>query len=218
MLRACPSLGSIRDYLGTPHHALTYAKKARIEAVHSSFKTNGYGSFFYAFVRALKPKTCLELGVYQGFSMLSVAAALRDNGEGMIEGVDLFEDYPYRHAKFADVKRHIHACDLGDWTKITKEDATAAHKGFGDLDYLHVDLSNDGETFQFVFEKWAPKVRRAIILEGGADERDRVDWMVKYRKAPISPVIDEIRNSCPDWNICVLAPFPSVTVAMRSCM
>ena len=41
------------------------------------------------------------VGVLQGFSLLTLASAVRDNGKGWIEGFDLFEAYPYHHEQSA---------------------------------------------------------------------------------------------------------------------
>lgn len=41
------------------------------------------------------------VGVLQGFSLLTLASVVRDNGKGWIEGLDLFEAYPYNHEQSA---------------------------------------------------------------------------------------------------------------------
>ena len=86
----------------------------------------------------------------------------------------------------------------------------------GPVDYLHVDISNDGDVFRRTFATWGPRVRRVILLEGGSSQRDRVEWMVRYGKPPIVPAIDDIRRAHPEWSIAVLEPYPSLTVAVRS--
>lgn len=216
LLDRCKTLEGLRDYLPFELKRPSYEGQERIEAVHSSYKDHGYGHFFYALARAIRPRRCVELGVLQGFSLLPVAAALRDNCAGSIRGTDLFEDYPYRHARHADVENHIRACGLANWSGVTRADALFAHDRHEDIDYLHVDLSNDGDTFRLVFRNWAGKVRRAILIEGGSADRDQVEWMVKYGRSPIVPAIDELRRAYPDWTIVVLAPYPSLTVAVRS--
>ena len=216
LLERCKALEALRDYLPPDLNRTSYTGQERVEAVHSVYKDHGYGHFFYALARAIRPRCCVELGVLQGFSLLAVAAALRDNGAGSIRGIDLFEDYPYRHAQQADVENHIRACGLENWSGITSANALLAHDRHKDLDYLHVDLSNDGDTYRFVFRHWAGKVRQAILMEGGSADRDQVEWMVKHGKSPIVPAIDEIRRAHPEWTIVVLAPYPSLTVAVRS--
>jgi len=182
--------------------------------IMSSYKDHGYEHFFYALVRVLRPVLCVELGVLQGFSLLAVAAALRDNGNGMIHGFDLFEDYPYRHEKYANVLERIEASGLYTWAAIHRADAFQVHERFDTVDYLHVDLSNDGNTYRTIFEQWAGKVKKVILLEGGSADRDRVEWMTKYKKPPIAEAIHEVRDAYPSWDIIVLDPFPSLTVAL----
>ena len=58
----------------------------------SSYVDNNYKFLFYSFVKILKPRKCVELGVLNGYSLFSMAMALRDNGFGKITGCDLFED------------------------------------------------------------------------------------------------------------------------------
>jgi len=189
--------------------------RAAIERLASAYQDHCYGQLFYALARALRPSSCVELGVYRGFSLLATAAALRDNGGGSIEGFDLFDEYPYRHETFANASRNLRDCGLAAHARIHKADALEVHKRFAAVDWLHVDLSNDGDTYRRIFAEWAPKVRRVMLLEGGSPERDRVQWMTQFGKAPIVPALAEIERGHPQWKLAVLAPFPSVTVALR---
>lgn len=208
-------LGPLPKFLPQSPGLSSYDGQEHIESVHSTYKDHGYGNFFYALTRVLKPRQCVELGVLGGFSLLSVAAALRDNGMGRIHGVDLFENYPHRNALYSRVQDHVRTCGLEKWSLIESAEAASAHAQHTDVDMLHVDLSNDGDTYRSTFGQWSGKVRQAILLEGGSVERDSVEWMKEYRKPPIAPAIEEIRLAYPEWTILVLTPFPSVTVALR---
>jgi predicted O-methyltransferase YrrM len=97
LIEACPHLDPMRSHLPADLVEESFDGQSRIATLQSSYKDHGYGVFLYALARALRPSSCVELGVYQGLSLLSVASALRDNGHGTIVGFDLFEDYPYRH-------------------------------------------------------------------------------------------------------------------------
>ena len=44
-----------------------------------------------------------------------------------------------------------------------------------------------------------------MILEGGSEERDNINWMIKYNKTKIQPIIK--KN-----NIKVIGSFPSITL------
>jgi hypothetical protein len=216
LVRNCARLSPLEDFIRQNARDPGFAGQSDIEsAAWSSYKDHGYGDFFYALTRVLQPRRCVELGVLQGFSLLNVAAGLRDNGGGRIEGFDLFEEYPYRHETYANVVARIDAAQLGPYASVHQRDARNVNEQVDAVDYLHVDLSNDGETFRWVFDRWAHKVRQAIVLEGGSAARDQVGWMLTYARAPIAPAVAGIRAERPEWLITVLEPFPSMTVAIR---
>lgn len=214
-LRDCALFREASGYFG--EHAATpvFGGQERIDCLRSSYKDHCYGRLLYAIVRGLRPTRCVELGVLQGYSLLTAASALRVNGGGTIAGFDLFEGYVYRHVGYDEVLSRIESLGLAPWATATRCDAWSVGERFESVDYLHVDLSNDGDTYRRVFRQWAHKVTKVMLLEGGAPERDRVEWMTKYGKAPIGPALDEIRASYPEWRIHVLRPFPSLTVALR---
>jgi hypothetical protein len=209
LMRGFPWLAGVRSHLSSE-----YEGRAQIYDVQSSYKDHVYDQFFYALIRTLKPATCIELGVFQGFSLLACAAALRDNDFGRVEGVDLFEAYPHRRECMANVRRRIESTGLERWAGVVAADALGRHEG-READYLHVDLSNDGDIYRHVFAHWAARVKGVIVLEGGSAARDRVEWMVAHGRAPIVPCIKEIREAYPEWSIAVLEPYPSITVATR---
>jgi len=90
-----------------------------------------------------------------------------------------------------------------------RAEAFQVHEMFDTVDYLHVDISNNGDTYCKIFEQWESKVTKVIVLEGGSAGRDRIEWMIKYGKPPICEALVEIRMQWPGWNIFVLDPFPS---------
>jgi Methyltransferase domain len=205
----------MRPYLPARLDAQSFAGDAGIAALQSSYKDHGYGHLLYALARVMKPATCVELGVFQGFSLLSVAAALRDNARGHIDGFDLFGDYPYRHVPASVTQANVDAAGLNGRAHVHAADAFEVHERFDAVDWLHVDISNDGDSCRRLFEQWAPKVAQAMIFEGGAPERDEVEWMRAYGKPPLAPAIDVLRRSHPEWKFAVLSPYPSMTIALR---
>lgn len=209
LLARCPAL--------RPMHACVRSEAAAAAdaGIQSSYRDHGYGAFFYALVRCLQPRRCIELGVLHGFSLIAAARALRANGAGYIDGFDLFEDYPYAHAPHSAVVERIRAAGLQDWARVHRADADHVSRGTGGVDYLHVDLSNDGDRFRRTFERWQGVVAQAIVLEGGSEARDKVDWMIRYRRPPIAIAVTELQRDYPDWTIAVLEPYPSLTVAVR---
>jgi hypothetical protein len=212
----CPRLDAMRSHLPVGLAGESFPGHSGIAQLHSSYKDHGYGVFLYALARTLRPLSCIELGVFQGLSLLSVAAALRDNGRGTIVGIDRFEDYPYRRESHDNARDNIMRCGLRAQAQVRRGDAFAAHEGVASVDWLHVDLSNDGDTVRRIFSQWEDKVSQLMLFEGGGPERDRVDWMLSYGKPPIAPVIEALRAEHPAWRFAVLAPYPSMTLAIRA--
>jgi hypothetical protein len=161
----------------------------------------------------LRPLIAVEIGILQGFSLLSVAAALRDNTAGHITGCDLFEAYPYRRADRDQVARQVTALGLQPWVTLVAGDAHEIHQRWDAVDYLHVDVSNTGDTYRRIFANWSTRVRQVIVLEGGSAERDMVAWMREFEKPPIVPAVHELQRAYPQWSFTVLRPFPSMTIA-----
>ena len=210
LIQRHPPLQAMRQYLDPP---ALFAGRREIQQLTSSYCARGYGSIFYALARVLQPRLAVEIGILQGFSLLTVAAALRDNGRGHITGCDLFEAYPYRHADRQQVLQHVADAALQPWVTLEAGDAHEMHERWDAVDYLHVDISNTGDTYRRVFSNWAGKVRQVIVLEGGSAERDRVEWMVRFDKPPIVPAVHELQHAYPEWSFTVLRPFPSMTIA-----
>ena len=212
LLRGHRALRPMRQYL-EPMAPIAFEGQREIDTLESSYAARGYGSLLYTLARVLRPFQAVELGVFQGFSLLSVAAALRDNGAGQITGYDLFEAYPYRHANRHQLSRQVAALGLESWVTLNAGDAYEMHERWDAVDYLHVDVSNTGDTYRRIFTHWSTRVRQVIVLEGGSPERDHVRWMLDYHKPPIVPAVHELRRAHPEWSFTVLRPFPSVTIA-----
>lgn len=208
-----PELHALSGYLSSTATSVIFEGQSEINALQSSYAVRGYGSLLYALIRVLKPLRAVEIGIFQGFSLLSAAAALRDNGVGQIAGYDLFDAYPYRHAGKDQVSRQIVASGLERWVTLDKCDEADVHEQWQTADYLHVDVSNTGDTYRRVFAQWSRKVRQVILLEGGSSDRDNVDWMRQYDKPAIAPAVAELTRAYPGWSFTVLQPFPSLTIA-----
>jgi len=212
LLADCPELRPMEAWLHGAHDDGALQAPASIP---SSYRDHGYGAFFYALVRCLKPRRCIELGVLRGFSLLAVARALHDNGAGRIDGYDLFEDYPYTREPYAAVVERIRLAGLQDRAGVHRSEAGAVAETVENIDYLHVDLSNDGDRFRQVFEHWSAKVAQVIVLEGGSAARDEVAWMLRHARPPIAAALAELRRGRGGWTFAVLEPYPSLTVAIR---
>jgi hypothetical protein len=214
VLESRPGLHAATSYLPDQMETKIFEEQSKIEYLRSSYKEHGYGYLFYALTKVLKPELCVEIGVLQGFSLLNVASALRENGSGMVHGFDLFEDYPYRHENYDDALGRMANFGLEGWYTLERSEATAVSDRFSKVDFLHVDISNNGDTFRQVFEQWAGKVEKVMMFEGGSASRDQVEWMIKYEKPSIVQALNEIRADYPEWDILVIDPYPSLTIAL----
>lgn len=197
-----------------------------LNGVESSYKVAGYGSLFYSLVRTHKPRLVVELGSYLGYSGLHMAAALRDNAplKSALYLIDLWDSYPYRHCSMADTKAHFAKNGLLDVphcsVNFLNADAAAACATFGDgeVDFLHIDISNDGAKMAEVVPLWEQKLscdaNALMVIEGGSAARDRIEWMTKYNKPPLrswlqSPWVTE------RFTWFTFEPFPSLTLLRR---
>jgi predicted O-methyltransferase YrrM len=166
----------------------------------SSYEKNNYAEVFYSIVTAWRPVNCVELGVLHGYSTLAIGEGLRAvsfppyNVRSHLSAYDLFEDYPFNHGKPREVQQKINEAGLQDFITLHKEDAWRVHERHADqsVALLHVDLSNTGETVRKIMPRWDPKLPQGgiILFEGGTEERDQVEWMIKNNAAPIKPELE----------------------------
>jgi predicted O-methyltransferase YrrM len=93
-----------------------------------------YGRFLYAMVRACGATRIVEFGTSMGISAIYLAAALRDNGGGLLIGTEL------EPAKVARARAHIDAAGLSDLVEIREGDARETLRFVdGPIDLLHID-------------------------------------------------------------------------------
>ena len=192
--------------------------------MRSSYAENNYGNVFRALILAHKPCTVVECGVLDGYSTFHIAHALRFNTKcfgihSKFIAYDLWENYNYKHGNFQEVASMLRqAMLLNDFVNIHYGNAFKVHNNFkdGTVDFLHMDISNDGEVVRKTLDVWEPKisVNGIIAFEGGSIERDKVEWMVKYVKEPMHPFIVNQINLA-KWGIQMLTAFPSMTLLFK---
>ena len=187
-----------------------------LHGIRSSYAANNFGWLFYALARIHRPQVCVELGVLDGYSLIRTATGLRSNEGGIIHGYDLWEDYPYKHADINDVQNRVDGLGLTDYAHLHTASAFHVPERWADdsVDWCHVDLSNDGKVVDWALSAWRSKLKDGglLLLEGGSEERDRVEWMVKYEKVPIMPALREWDDV---YEIVTFDPAPSLTVCKK---
>lgn len=139
-----------------------------------------------ATVFAIRPKVCVEIGVYAGRSLLPVALALKEIGGGVALGVDPWhpecsaEGYDKENAKWwREVANHKYAYDqLMDWRAQTKTAPIVQVIRFKSddfdpppcIDLLHIDGQHSEQARRDV-ARYASKVR-----VGGIVFMDDIGW------------------------------------------
>lgn len=187
------------------------------DQLDSSYKANGYGGLLYSLVMANRPRRAVEIGTLHSYSALHIGAALREIGRGHLDCYDLWETYPFRHSRMVDVQETIDKAGLHDWIKLHHCDAmhVAGQIESPSLDFVHVDISNDGDTYLWaanVFRRFLSDPSSLLVLEGGTADRDKVHWMTAGFHRPIRDVLPSLSN---EWNIIVLQGYPGMTIMGR---
>ena len=176
----------------------------------SSYNNNNlnYGDLLDCITYLINPKTIVEFGILNGFSLNCFNINIDSSCN--IYAYDIFDQFNGNHAdqailleKFSNFKNI--KIEFGDfYNKYTDIDDYT-------IDILHIDIANDGLIYEFVFENYINKLSKVgiIIMEGGSDERDNIDWMNKYNKKKIRPIINKYNKQ---YNIKTLGTIPSITI------
>lgn len=156
------------------------------KSIYSSYSKNGIGRTIYTVTMSIKPLVAIEIGSLGGYSAICIAQALRDlGGQRHLYCYDLFEDYKYRKSTINQTRENIKKYGLEEYITLHQKDMKHAIKiAQGRCDFLHVDVSNDGDIIKMV-SNVIHKPSQTVIFEGGTKERDHVEWMIKYKKTPI---------------------------------
>ena len=126
-----------------------------------------------------------------------------------MDAYDIFENFNGNHPnkielqnKFQDFKNV--QIQFGDFYKMFEKYENNS------IDILHIDIANNGDVYEYAIENYLRKVKSGgvILLEGGSESRDQVEWMSKYNKRPIR---DYLKN-LPEHSFRVVGKFPSITI------
>lgn len=158
--------------------------------IESSYQENDIGRTLYDLVLKYKPKKIIEHGVLFGYSTVAMAMALDELGEGHIYAYDLFDDYEFKNSTIKETQENIDRYNVGAYVTLVKKDFEEWLKSPEDFDMMHVDISNKGDTIEKLYEAVKDNVQKGaiVLFEGGSEERDNVEWMIKYRQKKLRNV------------------------------
>lgn len=161
--------------------------------IHSSYSINNIGNILKSIILAYGPKKIIEFGVLDGYSSIVMAQALKELGNnGKVISYDLWEKYPFRHSSKEKVAENIKRYNVEEYVTLKDRDIFEWLHEDEEFDLIHIDISNDGEKIRKIYNKLKQNknCKSAIMLfEGGIKERDEVEWMSKYNKEKIYPLL-----------------------------
>jgi len=162
--------------------------------IESSYRENHLGRTLHQLVLAMKPDLIVEFGVLYGYSSICMALALQKLGHGRIIACDLWNDYAYKHGDPSIVNKNLKQYGVEDYVELHHVDFNEWLADPTSFDLLHVDISNDGSTYQQAFGALKDRLDKGavLVMEGGTAERDQVEWMKLYGKVPIERVKEEV--------------------------
>lgn len=177
--------------------------------MNSSYKNNiNFGDLIETITYLKNPKKIVEFGILDGYSLEKFVNKASD--KCIIEAYDIFDEFNGNHANEEEVNNKF---SNNKNVMIKKADFYKSLNLFenNSIDILHIDIANNGDTYQFVFDNYINKIKKngIIIIEGGSIERDNIYWMNKYNKKKINPILEKYKNK---YNILIINKFPSITL------
>lgn len=179
--------------------------------MNSSYHASlNYGDIFTVLCKSVQPKTITEFGILDGFSLKQMIETsdtnckinaydifdeFNGNGANKEKIIELFSPYPNVSVEYGDFYKNYQTMDDGS------------------QDIIHIDIANNGDVYEFAFEHYLPKVSEngIMILEGGSRERDNIEWMNKYNKPKIKPILEAKQN----YKQCTIGTIPSMTIIWK---
>jgi hypothetical protein len=173
----------------------------------SSYREERFSKVLRTICIVKNPKKIVEFGILDGYSLDCFLEATGEECE--IFAYDLFEEFPYNSAKFDSMEKKYNRTRAS----IGRENLFNAHNIFDDnsIDIMHIDIANDGDVYEYCINKLMCKLEDSgvMILEGGSEQRDNIEWMVKYNKTKIRDVLYRYEDA---YKIKVFNEFPSLTI------
>ena len=161
--------------------------------MNSSYKNNDidYGDLIEAITYSIKPKTIIEIGILDGYSLTRFIDATNKDTTKIV-AYDIFDKFNGNPAKEYELKdrfKNNHNIEIkyGDFYELHNNIENNS------IDIIHIDIANNGDIYEFAIQNYLHKLTKSgiMILEGGSKERDEVVWMNKYNKPKIQPIIEK---------------------------
>jgi predicted O-methyltransferase YrrM len=133
------------------------------------------GDLIYILCRAMRAKRVVEFATSVGFSSLYFAAAMRDNGGGLLIGSELVSE------KVAVARRNLADAGLDDFAEIRQGDARETLRDLGGcVDFALIDgwpVAEGPSLARQVIEVVAPQLRVGGYVMNDNAEPDFLDYI-----------------------------------------
>ena len=173
----------------------------------SSYKLNNYSLVFELFIKQFNPKTIVEFGILDGYSLDIFAKFSPPSTQ--IYAFDLFEDFIGNASEEKKIRERFKIFPNVFIEKLDFLQSLPIVTKLGRIDLMHIDVANNGKIYEFAVKNILP-LCDFMILEGGSKERDNVEWMKKYKKKSIHPFLDKLKLKT--HNFYTIDQFPSLTI------
>lgn len=178
----------------------------------SSYSNNlNYGDVFSTLCYIKNPRTIVEIGILNGFSLKSMVENV--SSDCLITAYDIFDEFNGNSANKLEIIEMFRSyknvtINYGDFYKV-HESLTP-----NSVDIIHIDIANDGDVYNFALLHYMDKLTEygILVLEGGSFERDQVHWMLKYNKCSIQGVVNQLSEK---YSIKTIGTMPSLTFITR---
>ena len=133
------------------------------------------GQLIYLLCRALRARRVVEFATSVGVSTLYFAAALRDNGGGLVIGSEIVPQ------KVAAARRNLEDAGLAEFAQIREGDARQTLRDLGgDIDFALIDgwPGDEGPSLaRELIEIIAPQMQVGAIALNDNAEPDYLEWI-----------------------------------------
>ena len=183
--------------------------------MNSSYKNNdiNYGDLIEAITITIKPKIIIEIGILDGYSLTRFINATNQTTT-KIFAYDIFDKFNGNHSNEDELKLRFKDYPQ---VEIGYGDFYELHKNLinNSIDIIHIDIANNGDIYEYAIQNYLSKITSSgiMILEGGSKIRDEVEWMNKYNKPKINPIIEKYSNDYSiHYSIKNIGNHPSITL------
>ena len=117
--------------------------------MRSSYKSNSFNDIFKTLCELYKPKSILEIGILDGYSLMSFVESVSEKTD--IVAIDLFNLYEFKNSEKDEIDKKFKVYKN---VKFFHGHFFEFYKRWGTFDRVHSDISNDGDIYEFAIKNY----------------------------------------------------------------